>query len=76
MRIMPTYDYVCQDCGKLFEMRASITEYSKGLAPQCPECGSPKAIRTFTSINVLTSRGGTRGPAAGCGPSPGPGCCG
>lgn len=72
---MPTYDYVCQDCGKPFEIRASISGYSKGVTPRCPDCGSPKAIRTFTSINVLTSRGDTGGPAAGCGPLPGPGCC-
>lgn len=73
---MPTYDYVCGDCGKPFEVRASISEFSKGLKPQCPHCGSEKSIRTFTSINVLTARrAGGPGPGA-CGPTAGPGCCG
>jgi putative FmdB family regulatory protein len=71
---MPSYDYVCQDCGKPFEIQVSVAEYSKGIKPGCPNCGSPKAIRTFTSVTVLTSRGGSSGPAA-CGPSFGPGCC-
>ncbi len=73
---MQSYDYLCQNCSKLFEVRASIAEYSKGLKPTCPHCGSQRAIRTFTSVNVLTNRprGGTM-PLA-CGPNAGPGCCG
>lgn len=73
---MPTYEYLCQDCGEPFDLRASISEYSKGLKPQCPRCGSEKSIRTFTSIQVLTARrsGGRRSGA--CDPSAGPGCCG
>ena len=26
---MPSYDYVCKDCSERFEVRASVTEYSK-----------------------------------------------
>jgi putative FmdB family regulatory protein len=73
---MPTYDYVCQDCNEPFELRASISEYSKGLQPRCPRCGSEKSIRTFTSINVLTARRPGGGGGGACDPSAGPGCCG
>lgn len=73
---MMTYEYVCQDCGKPFEVRATIADYSKGLKPQCTHCGSKKTIRAFTSVNVLTAdRSG--GPVrAACGPNARPGCCG
>lgn len=73
---MPTYDYVCQDCGQTFEVRSSITEYSKGLKPKCPRCKSKRAIRAFTRVQMFTSRGGGSNPFGGCGPSAGPGCCG
>lgn len=73
---MPTYDYVCQDCGQAFSVRSSVSEYSRGIRPTCPHCGSKKAVRTFSSVQVLSSRN-RGGPSwGGCGPSAGPGCCG
>lgn len=72
---MPTYEYVCQDCGHPFEIHSSISDYAKGLRPRCPHCQSDRAIRTFTGVQMLTSRGSGRG-AGGCGPAAGPGCCG
>jgi putative FmdB family regulatory protein len=73
---MPAYEYVCQDCGKPFERRATMAEYAKGLRPTCPRCGSQKAIRAFTSVNVLTVRRSRKNGAAGCGPTCGPAGCG
>jgi putative FmdB family regulatory protein len=74
---MPIYEYVCEDCGKPFEIRASISDYSKGLDTPCPHCGSRKAIRVFSSVGMFTSgRGRGGGPPSGCGPMAGPGCCG
>jgi len=51
---MPTYEYLCQDCGRPSEIRSSVSEYSKGLKPKCPACGSQKAMQTFTTVTVLT----------------------
>lgn len=69
---MNTYEYLCQKCGQPFEVRASMADYAKGLKPKCPHCGAQKAIRTFTSVNVLNSK-----RAAASGPGCGPGCaCG
>jgi putative FmdB family regulatory protein len=73
---MPTYDYVCQICNRPFEVRVSISEYARGIRPRCPSCGSEKAIRTFTQVNVLTSRGKPGAGRARCGPGAGPECCG
>lgn len=70
-----TYEYKCDVCGALLEIRASITEKERGLQVECPACGSNRVTQVFTSVNVLTrsGRGGTLPP--GCGPGSGAGCC-
>jgi len=65
---MQTYEYLCQSCSKPFEVRASIADYSKGLKPQCPHCSGHKAIRTFTSVNVLSAKREAAASGSGCGP--------
>jgi len=71
---MPEYGYVCQGCGKPFEVRASMAAYSKGLVVRCPHCQSRKVIRAFTPVGVLT--GSKRQIGANLGSCSGPGCCG
>lgn len=73
---MPTYDYLCEECGETFELKATVAEYSAGLEAHCPSCGSERAIRTFSGIGISGAArdGGTSGPI--CGPGAGPGCCG
>ena len=70
---MPRYDYKCQYCNFPFEVRMSMSEYSAGNKPPCPQCGSTDVERAFTSVSVLTgSRGGSSGSsssAANCGHS-------
>ena len=68
---MPTYDYACEECGHPFEVYVSITEYSRGYKAHCPGCGSERVTREFTSVQVLTSKGGrnTCSQAATCGKS-------
>jgi putative FmdB family regulatory protein len=66
---VPTYDYRCQDCGKPFDVRASMAAYSEGLTPRCPDCGSENAVRGFSAVNVLTGSHGSTYPSGGCGPS-------
>lgn len=63
-----TYEYLCQKCGKEFEVQASLAQYSKGLKPRCPHCDAQKAIRVFTSVRVLTARREAESGGAGCGP--------
>jgi putative FmdB family regulatory protein len=51
---MPTYDYVCQDCRKRFDMFLSYQEY--GVKPvACPHCGSANARRRVPRVRVLKS---------------------
>ena len=51
---MPTYDFVCQDCGLTYEARLSMSAYSAGEGRKCPTCGSVKAERVFTPVGGLT----------------------
>lgn len=66
---MPAYDYTCRDCGKPFEIRMSISEYSEGVTPECPSCRSTDTARSFTVVNVMTGSSGRGGSAASCGPT-------
>lgn len=66
-----TYEYRCKDCGKLFEVIATIAEKDAGLEPECSECGSTRAAQVFGAIEILSSTGsgGDFEPGAACGPS-------
>ena len=43
---MPTYDYKCKECGKVFEVFRRFSDYDKEI--KCPNCGSDKAERNFS----------------------------
>ena len=55
---MPRYDFVCQDCGSAFELRLSMSAYDSGEGRECPSCGSARAERSFTAVNVIAGGGG------------------
>lgn len=65
---MPSYDYVCRDCGRPFTLRLSMAAYSEGVRPACAECGSANVERSFSRVNVLTSARGGGSAAPSCGP--------
>ncbi len=70
---MPSYDFVCQDCGASFEVRLSISAYSEGEGRVCPKCASENVERAFTAVNVIaggSSGGGySSSSSRGCGSS-------
>ncbi|MGQ9472948.1 MAG: FmdB family zinc ribbon protein [Candidatus Caldatribacteriaceae bacterium] len=43
---MPTYEYRCQSCGNIMEVKASLQEKERGIDLTCPQCGS----KDFTQI--------------------------
>ena len=61
---MPRYDFVCQDCGSPFEARLSMSAYAAGEGRECPGCGSTKAERSFTAVNVIAGGGGGMGTSS------------
>lgn len=68
---MPTYRYICTECGEETKVWATLAEKERGLQITCPRCGSQKMAQVFG--NVMVMRKGRNSP---CGPQAGPGCCG
>lgn len=78
---MPIHEYVCQDCGELFEklVRASDT-------PECPRCHSASLDKKLSVFATGGSEAGraaemaaemsAAGPCGTCGIPSGPGSCG
>ena len=69
---MPTYDYVCEDCGKRFTLFLSLSKKDEA---RCPECGSQKVRQLFTgflynkphgSNSTSGCSGGNCGSCSGC----------
>ncbi len=68
------YEYRCEKCGTVTDVRASLAEKERGLHPVCPRCGGTDLKQVFTAVNVITRPGGGFMPPA-CGPGSGAGCC-
>jgi putative FmdB family regulatory protein len=51
---IPVYEYQCQDCGKKFEVVATLAEKEAGLDPACPKCGRMRARQIFSRFTLLT----------------------
>jgi putative FmdB family regulatory protein len=47
---MPTYDYKCKECGKVFEVLHRFSDYDKEI--KCPNCGSDKTERIFSAPQI------------------------
>lgn len=47
---MPIYEYQCQECGNVFELRRPFSEAES--RARCPKCGkqAPRAISVFASM--------------------------
>ena len=54
---MPTYEFLCQKCNKVFEVSCSIAEYErkkkKGI--KCAKCGGSKVMQQISGFQVQTS---------------------
>ena len=67
---MPLYDYQCQKCQTVFEVRATFKEKEQGLKPKCPECQSKKTRQVLSSgLFVSHSNDGCSGCSGTCGPN-------
>lgn len=71
---MPYYDLRCKECGRMFSIKASISQRSEKEIP-CPECGGTELDAVYSaSPNVLIRKNAEPAPqcpnAARCG-----GCC-
>jgi putative FmdB family regulatory protein len=73
---MPLYDYQCQGCQTVFDVRATFKEKEDGLKPECPKCASKQTRQLLTSgLFLRKSDDGADLSLPACGPNTGPGCC-
>ncbi|HET8591977.1 MAG TPA: zinc ribbon domain-containing protein [Nakamurella sp.] len=72
---MPTYEYLCRDCGEHFDLRRPMSEASA--AATCPQ-GHGDTVKLLSTV-ALAGRSGSGAPAgyppSSAGGSAG-GCCG
>lgn len=74
---MPLYDYQCNHCKSLFEVRATYKEKEAGLQPACPKCNSKETRQVLASTFLMRHGGdGASVDLPRCGPNAGSGCCG
>ena len=52
---MPTYEYVCNQCGEAFVRIMSLSEYQSGKVA-CPKCQSDDTKQQMTTFMPKTSR--------------------
>ena len=51
---MPIYTYVCNECGKNFDLLVGVT--SERVEPKCRKCGSRNIEKTLSSFSVGNSK--------------------
>ncbi|MFC2103067.1 FmdB family zinc ribbon protein [Bacteroidota bacterium] len=52
---MPTYEYRCNKCNKLFSLQMTISEYEKRKSLKCQYYKSNSVKRIFSSFSAVTS---------------------
>uniref|UniRef100_A0A7C4G9I2 Zinc ribbon domain-containing protein n=1 Tax=candidate division WOR-3 bacterium TaxID=2052148 RepID=A0A7C4G9I2_UNCW3 len=51
---MPVYEFKCEDCGKKFDIVATLAEKESGLSPACPKCGGMRVRQVFGRFTLLS----------------------
>lgn len=72
---MPIYEFQCDNCETIFDVRASIKEKQAGLQPECPQCHDTRSHQVITAGLVIRRGDGTSLSLPVCAPNAGPGCC-
>ena len=49
---MPTYQYQCEKCGEVFEVRRHIAK--KATSPACPRCGAKQVHQVLGAFYAKT----------------------
>lgn len=61
---MPIYEYICQDCGRKFELLRSFSQADA--QTECLSCGSTEVKRLLSLVNAF-SAGSSLGGQNQCG---------
>ena len=52
---MPRYEFLCEQCKKLFELIMTVSEREK-TRPACPKCKGTKVVPQFGGFMAQTSK--------------------
>jgi putative FmdB family regulatory protein len=52
---MPTYEFRCEKCKKVFSLILTVSEYEKTKF-RCPKCKSTRVKQQITSFQAITSK--------------------
>jgi putative FmdB family regulatory protein len=52
---MPTYEFRCEKCNKVFSLQMTISEYEKRKSVKCVYCKSINVKRIFSKFTAVTS---------------------
>lgn len=63
---MAIYEYYCPECHQQFQLQMPIVEYSTGVIPRCPHCGSTEAQRILSPPTIGTAPRNPGGYGGGC----------
>jgi putative FmdB family regulatory protein len=53
---MPTYEYKCKGCQKVFTVHVSLKAHEKEPKPKCPKCAGKKVEQLFSAVSVVTAK--------------------
>jgi len=53
---MPTYEYVCNNCGKRFSKTMTFSEHERSPRPACPKCNSRKVVQRPSAFQAVTGK--------------------
>ena len=51
---MPTYEYKCKECGKVFDVVLMLSQSGKS-RPKCPKCGKRRVTKLMSGFTAQTS---------------------
>lgn len=54
---MPSYDFKCEKCNKMFTLVLTIREYEK-MTFRCPKCKSTRVKQQIVPFQAVTSKKG------------------
>ena len=63
---MPYYDYQCQECNAVMEIRLSISQKEQNVAVNCPECNSGNTKQVFKTVTVIGASSGSSSSSGSC----------
>jgi len=71
---MPTYEYLCQKCKHVFEIKMMVEE-KKNTPVSCPACHSEEVRQQFFGVSLSGKKNKPDKSSGGC-CGGGPSCCG